>query len=140
MTQTEIVQPHLSKQSLENLDVSILTPTSPEVISRQATINIGTIGHVAHGKSTVVKALTGVLTVRFRNERERNITIKLGYANAKVNYFFKNLKIMFIIFTIRFINVTMNNAQDQVAIGQLVAVRMMNFHAIDLAVAENTIY
>jgi translation initiation factor 2 gamma subunit (eIF-2gamma) len=39
---------------------------------------------VAHGKSTVVKALSGVMTVRFKNELERNITIKLGYANAKV--------------------------------------------------------
>merc|ERR1712130_1087670 len=67
-------QPHLAK----------LTPLSPEVISRQATINIGTIGHVAHGKSTVVKALSGVHTVRFKNELERNITIKLGYANAKI--------------------------------------------------------
>jgi translation initiation factor 2 gamma subunit (eIF-2gamma) len=38
----------------------------------------GTIGHVAHGKSTVVKALSGVQTVRFKNELERNITIKLG--------------------------------------------------------------
>lgn len=45
---------------------------------------MGTIGHVAHGKSTVVKALTGVQTVRFKNELERNITIKLGYANAKI--------------------------------------------------------
>ena len=44
----------------------------------------GTIGHVAHGKSTVVKALSGVQTVRFKNELQRNITIKLGYANAKV--------------------------------------------------------
>lgn len=44
----------------------------------------GTIGHVAHGKSTVVKALSGVQTVRFKNELERNITIKLGYANAKI--------------------------------------------------------
>ncbi|KAL9249933.1 Histone-lysine N-methyltransferase Su(var)3-9-like protein, partial [Drosera capensis] len=35
-------------------------PLSPVVISRQATINIGTIGHVAHGKSTVVRARTGV--------------------------------------------------------------------------------
>jgi translation initiation factor 2 subunit 3 len=69
-----------------------LTPLSPEVMSRQATINVGTIGHVAHGKSTVVKALTGVLTVRFKNEKERNITIKLGYANAKVNHI--NLKIV----------------------------------------------
>ena len=66
------------------LDLSSLSPLSPEIISRQATINIGTIGHVAHGKSTVVKAISGVQTVRFKNELERNITIKLGYANAKV--------------------------------------------------------
>lgn len=46
----------------------------------------GTIGHVAHGKSTVVKAISGVHTVRFKNELERNITIKLGYANAKVKF------------------------------------------------------
>ncbi|XP_070606792.1 eukaryotic translation initiation factor 2 subunit 3 isoform X3 [Erythrolamprus reginae] len=77
-------QPHLSRQDLTTLDVTKLTPLSPEVISRQATINIGTIGHVAHGKSTVVKAISGVHTVRFKNELERNITIKLGYANAKI--------------------------------------------------------
>ncbi|KAK8806983.1 hypothetical protein WA158_003742 [Blastocystis sp. Blastoise] len=53
-------------------------------MEKQATINIGTIGHVAHGKSTVVKAISGVQTVRFKNELERNITIKLGYANAKI--------------------------------------------------------
>ena len=68
-------QPHLAKQDLSTLDVKALTPLSPEVISRQATINIGTIGHVAHGKSTVVKALSGVQTVRFKNELEKNITI-----------------------------------------------------------------
>lgn len=66
------------------IDTSKLTPLSPEVISRQATINVGTIGHVAHGKSTVVKAISGVQTVRFKNELVRNITIKLGYANAKI--------------------------------------------------------
>ena len=70
-----------------SLDTSKLNPLSPEVISRQATINIGTIGHVAHGKSTVVKAISGVQTVRFKNELVRNITIKLGYANAKVGFF-----------------------------------------------------
>eukprot|EP01098_Paradermamoeba_levis_P000329 TRINITY_DN1033_c0_g1_i4.p1 TRINITY_DN1033_c0_g1~~TRINITY_DN1033_c0_g1_i4.p1 ORF type:complete len:337 (-),score=111.21 TRINITY_DN1033_c0_g1_i4:1195-2205(-) len=82
--QTAKAKPKLMPQSLENLDVSKLHPLSPEVISRQATINIGTIGHVAHGKSTVVKAISGVMTVRFKNELERNITIKLGYANAKI--------------------------------------------------------
>lgn len=66
------------------IDPATLTPLSPIVIQKQATINVGTIGHVAHGKSTVVKAISGVLTVRFKNELERNITIKLGYANAKI--------------------------------------------------------
>lgn len=47
-------------------------------------LQICRIGHVAHGKSTVVKAISGVQTVRFKNELERNITIKLGYANAKI--------------------------------------------------------
>ncbi|KAH3735665.1 hypothetical protein DPMN_042200, partial [Dreissena polymorpha] len=80
----KVLQPHLSKQDLNSLNVSVLTPLTPEVISRQATINIGTIGHVAHGKSTLVKAISGVQTVRFKNEKVRNITIKLGYANAKI--------------------------------------------------------
>ncbi|KAJ8510283.1 hypothetical protein OPV22_000717 [Ensete ventricosum] len=74
----------LMEQDISKLDVTKLHPLSPEVISRQATINIGTIGHVAHGKSTAVKAISGVQTVRFKNELERNITIKLGYANAKI--------------------------------------------------------
>ncbi|XP_065169510.1 uncharacterized protein [Atheta coriaria] len=78
-------QPNLHKQDLSKLDVSKLTALSPEVISRQATINIGTIGHVAHGKSTVVKAISGVQTVRFKNELERNITIKLERLKFDVN-------------------------------------------------------
>jgi len=74
----------LALQDLEKLDVSKLTPLSPEVISRQATMNVGTIGHVAHGKSTIVKGMSGIHTIRFKQEKERNITIKLGYANAKI--------------------------------------------------------
>jgi translation initiation factor 2 subunit 3 len=82
--------PHVEKPYLppqtepKDLDVKSLSPLTPEIIARQATINIGTIGHVAHGKSTVVKAISGVQTVRFKNELIRNITIKLGYANAKI--------------------------------------------------------
>jgi translation initiation factor 2 subunit 3 len=80
-----IIRPTLPPQTdPKDLDVKSLTPLTPEIIARQATINIGTIGHVAHGKSTVVKAISGVQTVRFKNELERNITIKLGYANAKI--------------------------------------------------------
>lgn len=55
-----------------------------EHIFQQATINIGTIGHVAHGKSTLVKMISGVSTIKYKSELERNITIKLGYANAKI--------------------------------------------------------
>lgn len=50
----------------------------------QATLNIGLVGHVAHGKSTLTHAITGVTTPKFKQEKERNITIKLGYANAKI--------------------------------------------------------
>jgi len=55
-----------------------------DIIENQATINILTCGHVAHGKSTVVKAVTGVKTQKHRAEEKRNITINLGYANAKI--------------------------------------------------------
>ncbi|CAL2030867.1 hypothetical protein CAEBREN_15836 [Caenorhabditis brenneri] len=77
-------QSWLAKQDLDKIGVDNLNPLTDEVISRQATINIGTIGHVAHGKSTLVKAFSGVHTVKFKRELERNITIKLGYANAKI--------------------------------------------------------
>ncbi len=80
-----VERPYLPPQTdPKDLDVKSLSPLTPEIIARQATINIGTIGHVAHGKSTVVKAISGVQTVRFKNELIRNITIKLGYANAKI--------------------------------------------------------
>ena len=68
----------LAIQDLSKLDITTLRVITPEVISRQATINIGTIGHVAHGKSTVVKAISGVQTVRFTIEVKKNLTIKLG--------------------------------------------------------------
>ncbi len=50
----------------------------------QPTINIGTLGHVANGKSSTIRALTGVQTSKFKVEMSRNITMKLGYANCKI--------------------------------------------------------
>lgn len=41
---------------------------------------IGTAGHVDHGKTTLVKALTGIDTDRLREEKERGISIELGFA------------------------------------------------------------
>lgn len=75
-------QQKLTKQAYTDIDS--LTPLSKCVMSRQATINIGTIGHVSHGKTTVVQAISGIHTIRFGDEKRRNITIRLGYANAKI--------------------------------------------------------
>ena len=55
-----------------------------DIIRNQPTINIGIIGHVAHGKSTFTKSMTGTKTQKFSSEQERNITIHIGYANTKI--------------------------------------------------------
>src|ERR1700692_4870705 len=41
---------------------------------------IGTAGHIDHGKTSLVRALTGVDTDRLKEEKERGISIQLGYA------------------------------------------------------------
>src|ERR1700761_8745552 len=42
---------------------------------------IGTAGHIDHGKTTLVRALTGIDTDRLKEEKERGITIELGFAH-----------------------------------------------------------
>lgn len=41
---------------------------------------VGTAGHIDHGKTALVHALTGVQTDRLQDEKKRGITIALGYA------------------------------------------------------------
>jgi len=44
-------------------------------------IVLGTAGHIDHGKTALIKALTGVDTDRLKEEKERGITIELGFAS-----------------------------------------------------------
>ena len=46
-------------------------------------ITIGTAGHVDHGKTSLIKALTGIDTDRLKEEKKRGITIENGFANLK---------------------------------------------------------
>jgi translation initiation factor 2 subunit 3 len=55
-----------------------------KTLKQQPEVNIGTIGHVDHGKTTLVESLTGVWASRHSEELKRGITIKLGYADAVI--------------------------------------------------------
>mgnify|MGYP006413072321 CR=1 FL=1 len=59
---------------------------APKKVSKkelgQPEINIGMIGHVDHGKTSLTKALTGKWTDTHSEELKRGISIRLGYADA----------------------------------------------------------
>ncbi|MFA5572326.1 MAG: translation initiation factor IF-2 subunit gamma, partial [Candidatus Bathyarchaeia archaeon] len=55
-----------------------------KALPKQPEVNIGTIGHVDHGKTTLVQALTGRWASRHSEELKRGITIKLGYADMPI--------------------------------------------------------
>ena len=54
--------------------------------NKQPTFNVGVTGQVAHGKTSLVKEITGKHTITKKQEKERNITIDLGYAKADIYY------------------------------------------------------
>src|ERR1041384_3262023 len=51
-------------------------PDAPQIFN----VVLGTAGHIDHGKSTLVQALTGIHPDRLKEEQERGITIDLGFA------------------------------------------------------------
>ena len=58
--------------------------STPKPLPTQPEVNIGTLGHVDNGKSTIVQAITGIWPARHSEELKRGITIKIGYADAAI--------------------------------------------------------
>ena len=86
-------QKQLSLQSFSTLkNLTELSPLTKEIMSRQPTINIGTIGDNSKGKTTLVQSLSETIISRPKaekeperiKEREKNISQSLGYINVKL--------------------------------------------------------
>ncbi len=54
-------------------------------ITKQPVLNIGLVGHIDHGKTTILYRLTGIWADKHSEELKRGITIKLGYADVYIN-------------------------------------------------------
>lgn len=62
-----------------------LQPLGPAVYSyAMKSVIIGTAGHIDHGKTTLVKALTGIDADRLEEEKRRGITIDIGFAHLEL--------------------------------------------------------
>jgi translation initiation factor 2 subunit 3 len=67
------------KEAMENQEKKKASDTNK---AEQAVLNIGMIGHVDHGKTSLTQALTGKWTETHSEELKRGISIRLGYADT----------------------------------------------------------
>src|SRR5438105_940206 len=58
--------------------------TEPLYLSRMKSVIVGTAGHIDHGKTALVKALTGIDADRLAEEKRRGITIDIGFAHLEL--------------------------------------------------------
>ncbi|MBW3004540.1 translation initiation factor IF-2 subunit gamma [Candidatus Woesearchaeota archaeon] len=90
MGKKKAVKKTTKKKSSKKIGTSEEVPNSQSVRSVkeetavQPEISIGLIGHVDHGKTTLVKALTNKWTDTHSEEIKRGITIRLGYADMSI--------------------------------------------------------
>src|SRR5271169_2293927 len=54
------------------------------ILSRMKSVIVGTAGHIDHGKTALVKALTGIDADRLEEEKRRGITIDIGFAHFEL--------------------------------------------------------
>jgi selenocysteine-specific elongation factor len=59
-------------------------PTHPSILSQMKSVIVGTAGHIDHGKTALVKALTGIDADRLEEEKRRGITIDIGFAHLEL--------------------------------------------------------
>jgi translation initiation factor 2 subunit 3 len=78
---SQIQNKQFDKPSYDNA-TTVIQP--PQNIGHQPLVNIGIVGHVAHGKTTLIEAITGCDTRRHKRELETNRTLNLGYTNADI--------------------------------------------------------
>src|SRR2546430_9610345 len=57
---------------------------APLYCSHMKSVIVGTAGHIDHGKTALVKALTGIDADRLQEEKRRGITIDIGFAHLEL--------------------------------------------------------
>ena len=57
---------------------------TPSLETYMKRIVVGTAGHIDHGKTTLIRALTGIDCDRLKEEKERGITTELGFAHYRL--------------------------------------------------------
>ena len=76
-------EPSISRSPSKPADKSV-RPIHASILSLMKSVIVGTAGHIDHGKTALVKALTGIDADRLEEEKRRGITIDIGFAHFEL--------------------------------------------------------